>query len=109
VIVKGCLDERSTCEPELGKPYEPEVARATLENALLQKQIDLLEVARVPLSGGRGRPGASLNGGRGRQVVDFTSRPTDALGPISGDQLAGRREARRGLPDCATRRWPAPT
>ena len=43
VIVKGCLDECSTCEPELGKLYELEVARATLENALLQKQIDLLE------------------------------------------------------------------
>ena len=43
MIVKGCLDECSTCEPELGKLYELEVARATLENALLQKQIDLLE------------------------------------------------------------------
>jgi hypothetical protein len=43
VIVKGCLDECSVCEPELGKLYELEVARATLENALLQKRIDLLE------------------------------------------------------------------
>jgi len=43
VIVKGCLDECSVCEPELGKLYELEVARRTLENALLQKQIDLLE------------------------------------------------------------------
>jgi hypothetical protein len=43
VIVKGCLDECDVCEPELGKLYELEVARRTLENALLQKQIDLLE------------------------------------------------------------------
>jgi len=43
VIVKGCLDDCNVCEPELGKLYELEVARKTLENALLQKQIDLLD------------------------------------------------------------------
>jgi hypothetical protein len=43
VLVKGCLDECNVCEPELGKLYELEVERRTLENALLQKQIDLLE------------------------------------------------------------------
>jgi hypothetical protein len=43
LIVKGCLDECDTCEPELAKLYELEVARKSLENQLLQKQIDLLE------------------------------------------------------------------
>jgi hypothetical protein len=43
LIVKGCLDECDTCEPELAKLYELEVERKALENQLLQKQIDLLE------------------------------------------------------------------
>jgi len=43
VMVKGCLDECDTCEPELGKLYELEVARRSLENQLLEKQIALLE------------------------------------------------------------------
>jgi hypothetical protein len=43
VIVKGCLDECSTCEPELGELYQLEVERRALENQLLEKQIALLE------------------------------------------------------------------
>ena len=41
--MRGCLDECDICEPELGKLYGLEVERRTLENALLQKQIDLLD------------------------------------------------------------------
>jgi hypothetical protein len=43
MIVKGCLDDCSTCEPEMEDLYKLEIARKVLENELLNKQIDLLE------------------------------------------------------------------
>jgi hypothetical protein len=43
VLVKGCLDDCDTCEPQLEKLYELEIARKDLENQLLAKQIQLLE------------------------------------------------------------------
>lgn len=43
VLVKGCLDDCDTCEPQLEKLYELEIARKDLENQLLAKQIALLE------------------------------------------------------------------
>ena len=43
VLVKGCLDDCDTCEPELSKLIELEIARKDLENQLLAKQIALLE------------------------------------------------------------------
>jgi hypothetical protein len=43
VIVKGCLDDCSTCETEVEDLYKLEIAHKALENELLKKQIDLLE------------------------------------------------------------------
>jgi hypothetical protein len=43
VLVKGCLDDCDTCEPQLEQLYELEIARKDLENQLLAKQIALLE------------------------------------------------------------------
>ncbi len=43
VLVKGCLDDCSICEPELKQLMDLEIARKDLENQLLKKQIDLLE------------------------------------------------------------------
>lgn len=43
VLVKGCLDDCDTCEPQLEKLYELEITRKDLENQLLAKQIALLE------------------------------------------------------------------
>jgi hypothetical protein len=43
VIVKGCLDECDVCEPQQGRLIELELERKALENALLRKQIDLLD------------------------------------------------------------------
>ena len=43
VLVKGCLDDCDTCEPQLEKLYELEIERKDLENQLLAKQIALLE------------------------------------------------------------------
>ncbi|MCI0442839.1 hypothetical protein L0152_06430 [bacterium] len=43
IMVKGCLDECDICEPELHEQIHLELERKKLENALLQKQIDLLE------------------------------------------------------------------
>jgi hypothetical protein len=43
VLVKGCLDECTICEPELEKQIALDLARKDLENQLLKKQIDLLE------------------------------------------------------------------
>ena len=43
LLVRGCLDECSTCEPTREKEIELDLKRKELENALLQKQIDLLE------------------------------------------------------------------
>ncbi len=45
VIIKGCLDECNTCEPTLKQEIELELARKALENALLEKQIALLELS----------------------------------------------------------------
>jgi len=45
VLVKGCLDDCSTCEPERQKEIELELARKDLENQLLKRQIDLLDKA----------------------------------------------------------------
>jgi hypothetical protein len=45
VIVKGCLDECSICEPEVEQKIQLELKRMDLENQLLQKKIDLLEKA----------------------------------------------------------------
>ena len=42
-LVKGCLDDCDTCEPSLDKAIELELDNKRLQNALLQKQIDLLE------------------------------------------------------------------
>lgn len=43
VIVKGCLDSCSICEPEVERRIDLELERMSLENQLLQKKIDLLE------------------------------------------------------------------
>jgi hypothetical protein len=43
LLVKGCLDECSICEPELEKKLDLELDRMQLENELLKKRISLLE------------------------------------------------------------------
>jgi hypothetical protein len=43
VIVKGCLDTCSICEPEVEQKIQLELTRMDLENKLLQKRIDLLD------------------------------------------------------------------
>jgi hypothetical protein len=43
VLVKGCLDECSVCEPELVKERELDLRRKDLENRLLERRIELLE------------------------------------------------------------------
>lgn len=43
LLVKGCLDECSICEPELEKKIGLELERMELENELLKKKISLLE------------------------------------------------------------------
>jgi hypothetical protein len=43
IIVKGCLDECSTCEPALIEEIELDLKRKALENQMLEKQIELLE------------------------------------------------------------------
>jgi hypothetical protein len=43
LLVKGCLDECSICEPELHRKIELELQHQELQNQLLQKQIALLE------------------------------------------------------------------
>jgi hypothetical protein len=43
ILVKGCLDDCTICEPELKQLMDLEIARKDLENQLLKKQIDLLE------------------------------------------------------------------
>jgi hypothetical protein len=43
VMVKGCLDECDTCEPNLDKSIALDLERKQLENDLLKKQIELLE------------------------------------------------------------------
>jgi hypothetical protein len=45
VLVKGCLDNCSTCEPEREKEIELDLARKALENQLLKRQIELLDKA----------------------------------------------------------------
>jgi hypothetical protein len=45
VIVKGCLDECSVCEPEVEQKIQLALKRMDLENQLLQKKIDLLDKA----------------------------------------------------------------
>jgi len=43
VTVKGCLDECDVCEPELRRKIQLDLDRLELQNALLKRQIDLLE------------------------------------------------------------------
>ncbi len=43
LLVKGCLDSCSTCEPGLQKRIELELERQELENRLLERRIELLE------------------------------------------------------------------
>lgn len=43
MFVRSCLDECDVCEPALDEAMKLEIERQRLENALLQKQIDLLE------------------------------------------------------------------
>ena len=43
MIVKGCLDDCSTCEPAREKEIELELARKELENELLKRRIALLD------------------------------------------------------------------
>lgn len=43
IIVKGCLDECATCEPNLVKEIELDLDRKKLENELLKRQIELLD------------------------------------------------------------------
>jgi hypothetical protein len=45
VIVKGCLDDCGTCEPELQRRISLELDKLELQNKLLQRQIDLLDKA----------------------------------------------------------------
>ena len=43
VLVKGCIDGCSICEPELDQERVLEIERKALENKLLQRRIDLLD------------------------------------------------------------------
>jgi hypothetical protein len=43
ILVKGCLDDCSICEPNLDRELELELERKELENKLLQRQIELLD------------------------------------------------------------------
>lgn len=43
MYVRSCLDDCDVCEPALDEAMNLEIERKRLENALLQKQIDLLE------------------------------------------------------------------
>lgn len=45
VIVKGCLDDCDTCEPELHRSIQLDLERKELENKLLTRQIELLDKA----------------------------------------------------------------
>ena len=45
MIVKGGLDDCSTCEPAREKETELELARKALENELLRKRIQLMGTA----------------------------------------------------------------
>lgn len=43
ILVKGCIDDCSVCEPALEKSIELDLVRKDLENKLLERQIELLE------------------------------------------------------------------
>jgi len=43
ILVKGCLDDCTVCEPALRKEIELDLEHKKLQNELLKKQIDLLE------------------------------------------------------------------
>lgn len=43
ILVKGCLDQCSVCEPNLKREIELELERKELENKLLGRQIELLD------------------------------------------------------------------
>jgi hypothetical protein len=43
ILVKGCLDDCSVCEPELERKIQLELERKELENKLLERQIELLD------------------------------------------------------------------
>ena len=43
ILVKGCLDDCSICEPTLDREIQLELERKELENKLLQRRIDLLD------------------------------------------------------------------
>lgn len=45
LLVKGCLDACSVCEPQLERKIDLELERMDLENQLLKKKIDLLDKA----------------------------------------------------------------
>jgi hypothetical protein len=45
VLVKGCLDDCSTCEPEREKEIQLDLTRKELENQLLKRKIELLDKA----------------------------------------------------------------
>jgi type II secretory pathway component PulJ len=45
VLVKGCLDDCTACEPARQKEIELELARKELENQLLKRKIELLDQA----------------------------------------------------------------
>jgi hypothetical protein len=43
ILVKGCLDECSVCEPNLEREIELDLKKKELENDLLKRQIELLD------------------------------------------------------------------
>ncbi|NIR47276.1 hypothetical protein GWO43_02260, partial [candidate division KSB1 bacterium] len=43
LLVRGCLDDCNICEPSLLREIELDLVRKTLENELLERQIELLE------------------------------------------------------------------
>ena len=45
IMVKGCLDDCATCEPALRQEIDLNLERKKLKNALLKKQIELLDQA----------------------------------------------------------------
>jgi hypothetical protein len=50
ILVKGCLDECSVCEPNLEREIELDLKKKELENDLLKRQIELLDKSQeVPL------------------------------------------------------------
>jgi len=63
ILVKGCVDECSICEPSLDQEIELELQKKEVENKLLHRQIDLLDKSqeyRCCPAGSVGEPPAAV-------------------------------------------------